>query len=270
MPYIELSDGVPMYYEDHGSGAPVVLIHGWTMNNTFWQGNIERLAERHRVITLDLRGHGQSGKTPAGHNLAQYARDVRELVEHLQLHDTALLGWSMGTDVILWYVRQYGCDGLRSVVFVDMSPRFMDGPDWEFALQGGYTPADAGAFAQMILHARPMVIKPFIEACFAEPPAADVVDAVYAETTKTPTDAAIGIWMDMAHADLRPLLAEVTVPALLVYGERSKIFPGDLAGRLAAELPDAEVARFANSGHVPFAEETELFNETVGQFLAKH
>lgn len=100
-------------------------------------------------------------------------------------------------------------------------------------------------------------------------PTADVVDATYAETTKTPTDAALAIWWDMADADLRPVLPAVTVPALLAYGEQSKIFPGDLAGWLADAMPDAEPVRMANSGHAPFAEETDRFNEVVGGFLAR-
>ncbi|WP_433463505.1 alpha/beta fold hydrolase [Spirillospora sp. CA-128828] len=269
MPYFELTGGVPLYYEDHGNGAPVVLLHGWTMNSTFWGDNVPALAAGNRVITVDLRGHGSSGKTPEGHTLGQYARDVRALIEHLELDHVALVGWSMGTDVILWYVHQYGCDRLRSAVFVDQSPRFLNADDWDFPLLGNYTRTDLAVFAQTVRHARPDAIKPFIAACFAEPPTSDVIDAVYAETTKTPTEAALSVWMDMAHADLRPLLPQVTVPVLLAYGRRSKVFPGDLAGLLAEALPDARSVRFEHSGHVPFAEEAERFNEVLAEFLAK-
>lgn len=269
MPYVELPDGVPVYYEDHGSGAPVVLIHGWTMNSGFWQDNIPALARGNRVVALDLRGHGASGKTPEGHSLAQYARDVRVLMEHLGVDGAALVGWSMGTAVILSYIREYGCDRLRSVTFVDQSPRFLDEPGWEFPLMGGFSPADLAVFAQTLRYARPNVIKPFIESCFADPPSQEIIDAAYAETTQTPTQAALDIWMDMAYADLRPVLPEVSVPALLMCGERSKVFPGDLAGWLASVLPDADIARFDNSGHVPFSEETERFNQVLGRFLGE-
>ncbi|SFQ59545.1 Pimeloyl-ACP methyl ester carboxylesterase [Amycolatopsis arida] len=269
MPYLELPDGTPLYYEDQGVGRPVVLIHGWTMNGTFWADTAPPLAEHNRVITVDLRGHGRSGKTSAAHTLALYAADVRHLLRALDLDDACLVGWSMGTAVILTYVRDFGCERLRSVGFVDQSPCFLDRPGWDFPLLGGYSTTDLALFAQGLRHARPSVIKPFIEACFAEPPSADVVDAIYAETTQTPTDTALAIWMDMAHADLRPVLPDVTVPALLVYGERSKVFPGDLAGWLAGRLPDARVARFAGSGHAPFAEEPEEFTATLRGFLAE-
>ena len=268
MTYLELPDGVPLHYEVRGEGRPVILLHGWTMNSTFWAANVDALAESNQVVTVDLRGHGLSGKTPEGHSLDQYARDVRALTAALGLTDVALVGWSMGTAVILSYVRQFGCDGLRSVVFVDQSPRFLDGPDWDFPLMGGYSQTDLAVFAQAVRHARPGVIKPFIEACFAAKPPAEAVDAAYAETTQMTTEAALSIWMDMAFADFRPELASVDVPALLIYGAQSAIFPGDLGGWLAKQLPTARQEEFAQSGHAPFAEEAERFNEVVGEFLA--
>ncbi|MEU0565244.1 alpha/beta hydrolase [Nonomuraea sp. NPDC005983] len=267
MPYLELPDGVPMYYEDHGSGPAVLLIHGWTMNSTFWQQNVGTLAEANRVITVDLRGHGLSGKTDDGHTLAQYARDVRTLLTHLQVTDVCLVGWSMGTAVILSYVQQFGCDLVRSAVFVDQSPRFLDADDWEFPLLGGYSTTDLAVFTQGVRYARPSVVKPFIAACFAETPPDEVIDAVYAETTKMSTSAALSIWYDMAYADLRPVLPSVSVPTLLMYGARSKIFPGKLDDWLAEQLPQAQVARFDNSGHAPFSEEPDRFNEILHVFL---
>lgn len=173
-----------------------------------------------------------------------------------------------GTAVILAYVRQFGCDRLRSVAFVDQSPRFLNADGWDFALQGGYTTSDIAVFTQGLEHARPSVIKPFIEACFAEAPSDEVIDAVYAETTKTPTSVARAIWYDMAYADLRPALADVRMPALLVYGAQSKIFPGPLDEWLASRLPDAKTMRFEQSGHAPFSEEPERFNEVLGNFAS--
>ncbi|WP_280385637.1 alpha/beta fold hydrolase [Nocardia wallacei] len=267
MAYVELPDGVPMYYEDHGAGPAVVFIHGWTMNSTFFAQNVPALAEGNRVITVDLRGHGNSGKSDDGHTLAQYARDIDSLLDHLGLDDVCLAGWSMGVAVILAYVRQFGCGRLRSTVFVDQSPRFLGAPGWDFPLQGGYTESDIAVFVQGLHHARPAVIKPFIAACFAETPPPEAIDAVYAETTKMPTSAAAAIWYDMAYADLRPVLPAVTVPTLLIYGVQSKIFPGPLDDWLAAGLPQARAVPFEHSGHVPFAEEPERFDTVLAEFL---
>ena len=95
MAYIETPDGVPLYYEDRGNGEAILLIHAWTMNAEYWwQKNMPKLAESHRVIAVDLRGHGLSGKTDEGHKLAQYARDVRHLCEALDLAGATLVGSS--------------------------------------------------------------------------------------------------------------------------------------------------------------------------------
>ncbi|NUS74376.1 MAG: alpha/beta hydrolase [Corynebacteriales bacterium] len=271
MPYLELSDGVPLFYEESGSGPAVILIHGWTMNSSFWQGNVPALAEAgNRVIAVDLRGHGNSGKTPDGHTLAQYARDIRELASALGLTDVSLVGWSMGAGVILSYVEQFGTDNVRSVAFVDQSPRFLSAPGWDFPLFGNYTNLDNNVFAETVRYDRPSVIKPFIASCFATRPDDAAIDAAYAETTKTPTDAALDVWMNMVHQDYRDVVGKVTVPTMLAYGEKSAVFPGDVAGWLAERLPDAQVVPFPDSGHVPFAEEAERFNTELARFLAKH
>lgn len=225
---------------------------------------VGRLArERHRQSHVHRRSAVPSTAS-RGCARPQYARDVQGLITHLGLKQVSLAGWSMGVAVALAYVQQFGCANLRSVVFIDQSPRFLDGPDWPFPLQGGYSDNALALFVQAVRHARPLVIKPFIAACFAQTPPED---AIYAETMKTSTAAACAIWYDMAFADLRAVLPEVTVPALLVYGAQSKIFPGPLDEWIAAQLPDATVARFADSGHAPFSEEPERFGQVLAEFL---
>lgn len=267
MPFVTLRDGVPLYYEDEGSGAAVILIHGWTMNGTFWAQNVPALSASNRVINVDLRGHGKSGKTDSGHTIQQYAADIHQLIRHVGLRDVTLVGWSMGTAVALSFVEQFGTELLRSLAFVDQSPRFLNASDWEFGLFGSYTPADLAEFVQGMHHARPVVVKPFIADCFAVEPPADVVDAVYAQTTQMSTGAAVDVWFDMAYADFRSVLPAVNVPTMLAYGKKSKIFPGDLDQWLAAQLPDPHVVAFEESGHAPFSEEPERFNEVLLDFL---
>lgn len=92
----ELPDGARLVYDDLGSGRPVVLIHGVSMSRRFFGRNAAALAERFRVINLDLRGHGESPPHEGGHTVAPYARDVKDLLDALGLDDAVLVGWSMG------------------------------------------------------------------------------------------------------------------------------------------------------------------------------
>jgi len=267
MPYFETNDGVPIYYEDHGTGEPILLIHGWTMNAEYWwQKNIEPLTEDHRVLAMDLRGHGLSGKTDAGHTLAQYARDVRELIEVEDLSGVTPVGWSMGTAVLLNYFDQFGSDRIEQAVFVDQSPKFHNDDEWSHGLLGEFSGKAATELATNLEYNRPSAAKPFIEAMFTEPPAADTVDEMYAQTMKTPTSVTTEIFLDMTYSDLRPVLGTIDVPVLLLYGAQSKIFPTDVGAWLEDAIPDARHVPFAESGHCPFWEEPEKFNEEVATF----
>ena len=268
MAYFETNDGVPIYYEDHGSGPPILLIHGWTMNAEYWwQKNIEPLAEDHRVLAMDLRGHGLSGKTDHGHTLAQYARDVRELIETLDLSDVAPVGWSMGTAVLLNYFDQFGSDHVERAVFVDQSPKFHNTDDWSHGLLGEFSGEAATELATNLESNRPAAAKPFIEAMFTEPPDSDTVDEMYAQTTKTPTNITTDIFLDMTYSDLRPVLDMIDIPILLLYGSQSKIFPTDVGAWLEDAIPDARHVPFAESGHCPFWEEPEKFNGEIAAFV---
>src|SRR5208337_1031980 len=118
-----IRDGARIYYEDRGQGQPILLVHGWTCSSRFWQKNVAELAKEFRVITLDLRGHGNSSKILSGHTIAQYARDVREIIELLQLEDLTLAGWSLGGPVVLSYYDQYRDDsGLKALGLIDIAP----------------------------------------------------------------------------------------------------------------------------------------------------
>jgi pimeloyl-ACP methyl ester carboxylesterase len=268
MAYFETTDGVPIYYTERGSGDPILLIHGWTMNSTYWwRHNVDALAEEGRVVAMDLRGHGKSGKTDAGHTLAQYGRDVRELIEHLDLTGVTPVGWSMGTAVILNYVDQFGTDRLDGVVFVDQSPKFHTEGEWGHGLLGEFSGEAATELATNLEYNRASAGKPFIRAMFAETVDDDTVDEMYAETTKTPTSVTVDIFLDMTYSDLRPVVEEVDVPALLIYGEESDIFPTDVGAWLEDAMPDATHVPFEASGHCPFWEEPERFNAEVAAFV---
>ena len=100
---LETEDGAKIYYEDHGEGQPILFVRGWLCSSRFRQKNVLDLASEFRVVTIDLRGHGNSSKILTGHTIRQYARDVREVIERLGLQESVLVGWSLGGPVVLSY-----------------------------------------------------------------------------------------------------------------------------------------------------------------------
>src|SRR5215212_593458 len=162
--------------------------------------------------------------------------------------------------------RSSGCFVVWGVD-MEQSPRYLPAPDWEHPLAGGYSPEALATFNQNLRFDRSAAAKGFIRSIFSEAPPQETIDEMYAETTKTPTSAAIAAMTDMTYADLRPALEKVTVPALLLYGEQSKLFPGDLGSWLQAQITDSKLVMFEESGHCPFWEEPEKFNREVADFV---
>lgn len=137
----ENSTPIDIYYEDHGSGKPVVLVHGWPLSGAAWEKQVlDLVAAGHRVITYDRRGFGQSSKPTTGYNYDTFAEDLHKLVTKLDLRDFGLVGFSMGGGEVARYLGKYGSDRVSKAAFLSAVTPFLlktaDNP-------GG---VDAGAF----------------------------------------------------------------------------------------------------------------------------
>jgi len=138
MPYVtvgkENSGDIQLYYEDHGSGDPVVLIHGYPLSGASWEKQLSvLLPQGHRVITYDRRGFGNSSQPTTGYNYDTFAEDLHKLITHLKLRDFALVGFSMGGGEVARYIGKYGSKSVTKAVFMSSVPPFLlktnDNPD---------------------------------------------------------------------------------------------------------------------------------------------
>src|SRR5216117_988923 len=122
----ENSAPIEIYYEDHGSGKPVVLVHGWPLSGALWEKQVtDLLRAGHRVITYDRRGFGHSSKPASGYDYDTFTEDLRKLVTALDLHDFALVGFSMGGGEVARYFGKYGSDDVSRAVFMSAVPPFL-------------------------------------------------------------------------------------------------------------------------------------------------
>jgi non-heme chloroperoxidase len=119
----ENSESIEIHYEDHGSGRPVVLIHGYPLDGRSWERQ-ERalLAEGYRVITYDRRGFGKSTQPTVGYDYDTFAADLSALLEHLEVSDVALVGFSMGTGEVVRYLGTYGAARVRQAALLGAVP----------------------------------------------------------------------------------------------------------------------------------------------------
>src|SRR2546428_2841368 len=122
----ENSTAIDIYYEDHGSGKPVVLVHGWPLSGALWEKQVTDLLNAgHRVITYDRRGFGQSSKPATGYDYDTFAEDLNKLVTKLDLRDVALVGFSMGGGEVARYLGTHGSKRVSKAVFISAVPPFL-------------------------------------------------------------------------------------------------------------------------------------------------
>ena len=263
MPQLSV-DGAELHFEDAGEGPPVVFIHGVWMSGRFFERQLPYFERRYRTITLDLRGHGRSSHAQSGHTVATYAQDLRALLEALGLEDAVLVGWSMGAFVIWDYVRQFGTEGLRGIVVVDQSPSDYKWPDWPYGFLDfeGLCHVMAGVQTD-----REALVRGFIPIMFKDGPAEADVAWMVEEIMRMPASIASAIIFDQTAQDYRPVLPSVTVPALVVTGRDEKLVPIAAEEYVVEQMPNARLAVFEQSGHCPFLEEPDRFNEVVDEFV---
>ena len=121
--YLEVAPGVEIYYEDRGSGMPLIFIPGFTFTTEVFVHQMEHFSKTHRVILFDPRSQGRSTVTPHGNDYATHAADLAKLIKALDLKDIVLIGWSFGCLESWGYVQQEGTAALKAVVSVDLSPK---------------------------------------------------------------------------------------------------------------------------------------------------
>ncbi len=267
--YLETKDGAKIYYQDHGAGQPILLVHGWLCSCRFWQKNVPELANEFRVVTVDLRGHGNSSKTLAGLTIAQYARDVRQVVERLGLQDVVLVGWSLGGPVVLSYYEQCSTDSrLKALGLVDTSPFPFSPADWNsHALRNYGFDAMNATFATFTADPRKFAVA-FTNRMFKQKPSDADVDWIAAEMLKTPPWIAQAIYSDFVMSDFARILPSVELP-LIVCAADSGVFPKGIAmGKgLADQAPHGTFVPFEDAGHILFYEQPQKFNAALADFI---
>jgi non-heme chloroperoxidase len=268
--YLEMKDGAKIYYEDQGRGQSIVLVHGWTCSSRFWQENVPELAKEFRVVTIDLRGHGNSSKILTGHTISQYARDVREVIEYLGLRDATLAGWSLGGPVVLSYWQQYAADSrLKALGLIDTAPYPFSSADWNsHSLKATNMTAMNVLFK--IYAADPLrFATAFTANMFKDAKASEHdLEWIPSELTKTPPWIAVAIYSDFLISDYTKVLPTITVP-VIVFAANSNVYKTgiDMGRSIAAQIPTATFVPFEDAGHLLFYEQPEKFNKALGDFV---
>jgi non-heme chloroperoxidase len=275
MPYVsvgaENSGSVELYYEDHGSGAPVVLIHGYPLSGRAWDKQLPVLLEAgHRVITYDRRGFGKSSQPTSGYDYDTFAADLAALMDELDLRDTTLVGHSMGTGEVTRYLGAYGSARVARGVLVSAIPPCL--------LQSDDNPEGLPAemFEGFMKEARadcPAWMKGFLENFynFDEFRGTLVSDEAFQASWNIATAASavagvacIKTW----ETDFRQDLPKIDVPILLIHGDADRTLPYEkTAKRLPGLINDLELITIEGGPHAIAWTHTLQVNKALLQFV---
>src|SRR5258708_37812551 len=234
----ENSSNIDLYYEDHGIGNPVILIHGYPLNGASWEKQVPVLLDAgQRVITYDRRGFGKSSQPTAGYNYDTFAEDLRKLITHLKLNKFALVGFSMGGGEVARYIGKYGSKGVTRTVIIGGVPPFLlkttDNPEG----------VDGSVF-EGIKRAVATDRYTFFSEFFKDFDNTDVLLGkriseqaqanwnVAASASATATLACVPTW----HEDFRKDVACIDVPTLVIHGDADRIVPIAVSGQRTAKL----------------------------------
>ncbi|QGU94565.1 alpha/beta fold hydrolase [Clostridium bovifaecis] len=269
MSYFLTSDNTKIFYNEAGNGRPVVLIHGWSCSHLHFQNQINELSRNYRVIYYDLRGHGISEVTDYGLTLPRFAQDLKELIEHLNLKDVTLVGWSMGTSIIFDYVKQFGCANLYKLCLIDMAPKIITDETWKYGLYDGFSYED-NLNTMVDLNANwHKFAEGFIPAIFAKSGCRDknILDWAFEQAFKNSPHVMIRMWVSMSSQNYLPVLSKITVPTLITYGAESFLYSNKNSEYMNREIPNSRLVSFPRCGHALFMEKPEMFNEELIKFI---
>jgi len=264
--YIKIDHGVEIFVQDEGSGDPIVFIPGWTFTSEVFSEQLEHFQKTNRVIVMDPRSHGKSSITMHGNDYVTHGSDLVKIIEALELKNVTLVGWSFGCLTIWEYIRQQGTENIKSLVFVDLSPKPLSinhEQDW---VEG---PLDeiAAAYTHYLQNRDKQreFISGYATGVMVQRELAETeLNWLVEQSLKTPHYIAANLFASGMFSDYREeaKLASESVPVLTVIAEHwahvAKAFTEKLTPQSSIEVL---------GGHLMFWEHSEKFNEIVESFL---
>jgi len=277
MSYIDVgkenSASIHLYYEDHGSGQPVVLIHGYPLSSASWEKQVPALLNAgYRVIAYDRRGFGKSSQPTTGYNYDTFAADLRQVVAKLKLKNFVLAGFSMGGGEVARYIGKYGSKDVTKAVIIGGVPPYLlktgDNPEGVdkavFDGIGKAVTADRYAFFTEFfknfyntdVHLGKRVSEQAVQASWNTA----AIASGFASLACVPT------W----YEDFRKDVAKIDVPTLVIHGDSDRIVPFASAGQRTAKLvKGAELVVVKEGPHNIAWTHAEEVNDALLKFLAK-
>jgi len=276
-----------LYAEVRGSGPALVLLHGWGLNLRVWDGLAAMLQDRFRIVAIDLPGHGRSDWLPGRSSLEEQAAQIRETVSAVT-ESYFLLGWSLGGQIALELAAGRP-EGLQRLVLIAATPRLPAGPDWphgappeRLAQQAADLRAD---YRRTVSDFLELQVRGSAEAAAALSQLRTALFAHGAQSVSNSPHRGTGLERQLENpgrpqldalacglellrnTDLRPLLAQITLPTLVIAGEYDRVTMPAASHALADALPNARYVEIRRAAHAPFLSHLTQLGALLTDFL---
>lgn len=267
----ENSTSIDLYYEDHGSGKPVVLIHGWPLNGASWEKQVPALLDAgYRVITYDRRGFGKSSKPSSGYDYPTFAKDLDKILKELDLFDVSLVGFSMGGGEVAHYLGVHGFERVNKAVFIAaITPFLLKTIDNQSGVDG--TVFDE--FKKLIAQDRLAFMTTFLSEFYNvdELKGSKVSDEVVKNSWNVASQASPIGTLECVNAwltDFREDIKRISIPTLVIHGEKDRIAPVKSTGRIMPHLlKHCKLVEVKDAPHGLNWTHSEEVNQEILKFL---
>jgi len=267
--FVEVEPNVKLHVTDLGNGQPIVLIHGWPLNDAMYEYQYQYFVEKgFRVIGISLRGFGKSDRPYGKYDFDVFSDDIKVVMEKLKINNAVLGGFSMGGAVVLHYMDKYnGAHVSKLALFAAAAPSWKQRDDYPY----GATDEAAAGLIHTTKTNRQQLIADFGKAFGVSensisPEMSQWLATINADASPYATTQSIIALRDL---DLRPALSKIKVPVAIFHGTKDKLCDFVFAEQLHKGIKNSYIVKFEKSGHALFIEEMEKFNTELEKFARK-